>query len=156
MKCIRGESSQDSASSTLRKIEERICNPRTKHIHPVVAGTGAHGQFPRSPASMILLFYFQPCSWSRRARFSTPSTSPRKQRGKVFLGRWKRNGRGEGGERGKGKGRRRGGPMDEEGRIWCPPPPQSFLLEQGVGIYACPPELWPFYLISWPIDKHRW
>lgn len=46
-----------------------------------------------------------------------------------------------GGERGKGKGRRRGGPMDEEGRIWCPPPPQSFLLEQGVGIYACPPEL---------------
>lgn len=104
MKCIRGESSQDSASSTLRKIEERICNPRTKHIHPVVAGTGAHGQFPRSPASMILLFYFQPCSWSRRARFSTPSTSPRKQRGKVFLGRWKRNGRGRGGSGGREKG----------------------------------------------------
>lgn len=53
-----------------------ICKAGTKHIHPRGgAGTGAHGQFPRSPASMILLFYFQPCSWTRRARFDPPAPS---------------------------------------------------------------------------------
>lgn len=92
--------------------------------------------FPGSPASMILLFYFQPCSWTRRTQFDPPSPQPasisscgnKEEKSRRGAGAWR-------------EGVRFPGFEDEEGRIWSPPTPPkvSPYIQKGVAISVTPP-----------------